>query len=85
MKRREFLRHSVIAGAGLPMMSEWRLDRPARWFEISLAQWSLHRAIRAGQIDHLVSLGNLFLCLLVGVAASAKVEILGALGSLGLA
>ncbi|MFO7261102.1 MAG: sugar phosphate isomerase/epimerase family protein [bacterium] len=26
---------------------------PAPWFRISLAQWSLHRTIRAGELDHL--------------------------------
>ena len=50
MKRRDFVRHTAIIGAGLPLM---RFDALRDPFKISLAQWSLHRALRAKQLDHL--------------------------------
>ena len=56
--RREFL---GAAAAGLPLLGALSSCRSGesgggsrgRWFEISLAQWSLHRALRANELDHL--------------------------------
>jgi sugar phosphate isomerase/epimerase len=58
--RREFLSAvaAVPAGAAVlpssPLAARLaRLARPAPLFEISLAEWSLHRALRAGALDNL--------------------------------
>jgi L-ribulose-5-phosphate 3-epimerase len=57
MKRRQFLAHSALLGAGLavnpalPKKIFANPDSPA--FKISLAQWSLHRALKADEIDNL--------------------------------
>lgn len=62
--RRWFLKStvSVVAGAGLTSLGCQRLDagavaeivvEPEPLFRISLAEWSLHRALRAGEMDHL--------------------------------
>src|SRR5262249_12558874 len=49
--RREFM---VSASGTIAGLWGWRAsERPAAPFKISLAQWSLHRALRAGQVDHL--------------------------------
>ena len=56
MKRREFIARSVVVTLGA---AGWqgcaRLATPGggRLFEISLAEWSLHRTLRAGRLDHL--------------------------------
>src|SRR5690348_17247551 len=49
--RREFLAASaaVAAAAGLPTMARAQGAEP---FKISLAEWSLHKAIRAGELDN---------------------------------
>jgi sugar phosphate isomerase/epimerase len=57
MKRRVFIARSVLVSLGTAglasacarMTPSTRSNR----FEISLAEWSLHRALRAGQLDHL--------------------------------
>lgn len=52
LHRREFLKHSaaVAAGVGLaPALAARAADQPA--FTISLAQWSLHRALQAKKAD----------------------------------
>ena len=56
MNRREFLVHSAIFGGAASFLSGCahaaprnRVDR----YRISLAQWSLHRALRGLQLDHL--------------------------------
>lgn len=56
MNRREFLVHSAIFGGAASFLSGCahaaprnRVDR----YSISLAQWSLHRALRGNQLDHL--------------------------------
>lgn len=50
--RRQFVKQSLL-GAGalmmIPSFAEWK----AAGIEISLAEWSLHRALEAGKIDHL--------------------------------
>ena len=55
--RRRFLQVSGgLAAAALVLpASSWNLGQPgmAPWFRISLAQWSLHRALFEGRIDHL--------------------------------
>ena len=57
MKRREFLETSAVLGAGLTVTSALNNNlfagpgEPA--FKISLAQWSLHRALNDGKIDNL--------------------------------
>lgn len=56
--RRTFVAQAAAAAAGLAGVPAEALRRAAGWrgsrlFEISLAQWSLHRAIRGGAIEHL--------------------------------
>ena len=57
VNRREFLSRAGSATAGwmlagsLPMSGGPRQPEPP--FKISLAQWSLHRALRGGSLDHL--------------------------------
>ena len=57
MNRRDFLIHSALIGASAPWLAggcaSSRAGRPADLYQISLAQWSLHRALRAGQLDPL--------------------------------
>ena len=57
MKRRAFIARSVLVSLGTTALASAcaRMTRPARShrFEISLAEWSLHRTLRAGQLDHL--------------------------------
>lgn len=53
--RRKFLRDLGLAGAGIalaPSMDLWAFSRK-EWFQISLAQWSLHRTLRGGKLDNL--------------------------------
>ena len=55
ISRREFLASSTIGTAAIlagPWPAPARLTR-AEPFRISLAQWSLHRTLRSGQLDHL--------------------------------
>jgi sugar phosphate isomerase/epimerase len=52
--RRTFLKNTLI-GAGAIMLApsmEIKTAKSSR-FELSLAEWSLHRSIRAGKMDHL--------------------------------
>ena len=52
--RRRFLKHTLSAAAMLalgPLRS--RAVTPPAGIEFSLAEWSLHRTIRAGKLDHL--------------------------------
>lgn len=51
--RRTFLRTTVGAAAVAPFARAWAAAQPAPLFRISLAQWSLHRTLRAKEIDHL--------------------------------
>ena len=52
MNRRDFLVGSAALATGLmPGISSAKSAKP--WFEISLAEWSLHRALFAGQITNL--------------------------------
>jgi sugar phosphate isomerase/epimerase len=55
MNRREFLVQGAGAAAALTVVGPgaWRLRAQAPLFKISLAQWSLHQALFAKQIDHL--------------------------------
>ena len=57
IERREFLEQSARLAAGLALASCARpqasITRAEPWFQISLAEWSFHRALRAGQMDHL--------------------------------
>jgi L-ribulose-5-phosphate 3-epimerase len=51
--RREFLAGAALAATqtmALPMFVDAQDDPP---FRISLAQWSFHKALKAGQLDHL--------------------------------
>ena len=52
--RRQFLGQSAALGAvaALPALSVGH-QQDGPWFEISLAQWSQHRALLAGELDHL--------------------------------
>ncbi len=51
--RRTFLKTTVGAVAVVPISHAWLAAQPAPLFKISLAQWSLHRTLRAKEIDHL--------------------------------
>lgn len=60
MKKREFLKTTskavLLGGAALSMPSAFSLASASEkklFFEISLAQWSLHRTIRKGDLDNL--------------------------------
>jgi sugar phosphate isomerase/epimerase len=57
LNRRDFLKHSAVisggltfTGLGIPNLSGCKKSLP---FKISLAEWSLHRSIHSGKIDHL--------------------------------
>lgn len=50
--RREFVKTSLgLAAASLAARSMLYAAHHAKWFDISLAQWSLHRAFRGGEKD----------------------------------
>ena len=55
--RRHFLEQSVRVAAGVGLASLWHPEALAAdgqpWFQISLAQWSFHRALFSGTMDHL--------------------------------
>lgn len=53
--RRKFLRDLGLAGAGIALSPSTDLFAGTKkeWFQISLAQWSLHRTIRAGKLNNL--------------------------------
>lgn len=51
--RRDFLQTAVGAVALTPLSRVLAAAQPAPLFKISLAQWSLHRTLRAKEIDHL--------------------------------
>lgn len=51
--RRHFLQTTVGAMALTPFSRTLSAAQPALLFKISLAQWSLHRTLRAKEIDHL--------------------------------
>ncbi len=51
--RRTFLKTTVGAMAVAPLSDAWAAPQRAPLFRISLAQWSLHRTLRAKEIDHL--------------------------------
>jgi len=57
MDRRHFLEQSVRVAAGVGLASLWHPEALAAdgqpWFQISLAQWSFHRALFSGTMDHL--------------------------------
>lgn len=57
MKRRQFLENSALLGAGLAVTGALNnnlfADTPEPAFKISLAQWSLHRALNTGKIYNL--------------------------------
>ena len=52
--RRDFMR-TLLASMGAATFSPLLLQAtpPKEWFEISLAEWSLHKAIFAGELDNL--------------------------------
>ena len=57
LNRRDFLKHSAVISGGLALtgtnstfLSGCKQSLP---FKISLAEWSLHRSIQSGEIDHL--------------------------------
>jgi L-ribulose-5-phosphate 3-epimerase len=51
--RRDFLQTTVGAVALTPFSRVLAAAQPAPLFKISLAQWSLHRTLRAKEIDHI--------------------------------
>jgi L-ribulose-5-phosphate 3-epimerase len=57
MNRREFLRQTAFLGAGASLLApgcaKQMAQSPRETFNISLAQWSLHRTLRAKQLDNL--------------------------------
>ena len=57
LNRRDFLKHSVVLSGGLALtgLGSTILSgcKQSTSFKISLAEWSLHRSIQNGEIDHL--------------------------------
>ena len=53
LDRRTFLAAAAAAGAGAITGGLRAADKSAEPFKISLAEWSLHRALRAGKLDNL--------------------------------
>ncbi len=57
LNRREFLKHSALISGGLAFTglgsSNLSGCKQSLHFKISLAEWSLHRSIKSGKIDHL--------------------------------
>lgn len=55
MHRREFLKSTGLAAAGLAVAAQqgWAAGDEKLPFKISLAEWSLHRTIFSKQLDHL--------------------------------
>jgi len=54
MKRRDFIHNGSLITAGLTAFpfALSRCAQPEPWFRISLAQWSLHRALQGGMLDN---------------------------------
>src|SRR6266496_1587995 len=57
MDRRHFVEQSVRVAAGVGLASLGRLEALAAasnpWFQMSLAEWSFHKALFSGKLDHL--------------------------------
>lgn len=53
MRRREFLKTTFALAGGLSIPGLMSCRSKIMKFEISLAEWSLHRALYSGEIDHL--------------------------------
>ena len=57
MKRREFIKKATTATGAITLSGYisafLSICSKSNSFEISLAEWSLHRAIQSGEIDHL--------------------------------
>lgn len=51
--RRTFLGRTAASAASLLVTPLWNTVKPAGELKISLAEWSLHRTIRSGKLDHL--------------------------------
>src|SRR6478609_1978487 len=51
--RRQFVKQSLLSAGALAMLKPSFAELRASGLEISLAEWSLHRALEAGKIDHL--------------------------------
>lgn len=50
--RRQFVKQSVFSACAL-LAKPWYAEMQSSGLEISLAEWSLHRALKSGKIDHL--------------------------------
>ena len=50
--RRQFVKQSVFSACSL-LTKPWYAELQSAGLEISLAEWSLHRALKSGKIDHL--------------------------------
>lgn len=55
MNRRNFIYRTALATAGLSLVNVYGcgVSEQSLFFKISLAQWSLHRALKSGQMDNL--------------------------------
>ncbi len=57
LNRREFLKHGVVISGGFALTGLGSINifgcKQSPYFKISLAEWSLHRSIQNGEIDHL--------------------------------
>ena len=53
MERRKFLKTALILTGGLSVPKLISCKSKSMDFEISLAQWSLHRSLYSGELDHL--------------------------------
>lgn len=52
-ERRHFLKQASLLTAGMFVVPQITLFSSNEWFKISLAQWSLHRMLRDGKLNHL--------------------------------
>ena len=53
MNRRDFIKSAVTAGVGLALPIGLSCENKKMEFKISLAEWSLHRMLYSGELDHL--------------------------------
>ena len=53
MNRRDFIKSAVTAGVGLALPIGLSCENKKMEFRISLAEWSLHRMLYSGELDHL--------------------------------
>ena len=53
MDRRHFIKSAAAIAAGLTLPTQFSCENKKMKFKISLAEWSLHRMLYSGELDHL--------------------------------